>query len=85
MRASFLEPFIKPAGLNTLKSIFKVYIRYLNLERRMQIIFKDNKIQKGYRVKIPKAIVDTLKLREGEKIEVLFDAEKKELIIKEEK
>jgi len=51
----------------------------------MRIIFKDNKIQKGYRVKIPKAVVDTLKLKEGQKIKAEFDPEKKELIIKEEK
>jgi len=51
----------------------------------MRIVFKDNKIQKGYRVKIPKAVIDTLHLKEGEKIEVEFDPEKRELIVKEEK
>ena len=50
----------------------------------MRIIFKDNKIQKGYRIKIPKAIIDTLNIKEGEKIRVEFDSNKKELIIKEE-
>ncbi len=50
----------------------------------MRIIFKDNKIQKGYRIKIPKAIIDTLNIKEGEKIRVEFDPNKKELIIKEE-
>ena len=51
----------------------------------MRIIFKDNKIQKGYRIKIPKAVIDTLNLEEGQKIEIGFDGEKRELIIKEEK
>ena len=49
-----------------------------------EIVFKDSCIQKGYRVKIPKAIVDTLKLREGQKIELRFSPDKEELTIKEE-
>jgi len=47
----------------------------------VEIIFKDNKIQKGFRVKIPKAIVDTLNLKEGEKVVVKFDAVKKKLLV----
>jgi len=43
------------------------------------IIFKDNKIQKGYRVKIPKAVVDTLELKEGDGVVIKFDADSKEL------
>ena len=50
----------------------------------MRIVFKDNKIQKGYRIKIPKALIDTLDLKEGGRIRMEFDAAKKELIIKEE-
>ena len=50
-----------------------------------EIVFKDSCIQKGYRIKIPKAIVDTLKLREGQKIEVRFNPDREELVIKEEK
>ena len=38
-----------------------------------EMIFKDGKIQKGYRVKIPKAIVDTLELKEGQGVVVKFD------------
>jgi len=38
-----------------------------------EMIFKDGKIQKGYRVKIPKAIVDTLELQEGQEIEIKFN------------
>ena len=38
-----------------------------------EMIFKDGKIQKGYRVKIPKAIVDTLELKEGQEVVVKFD------------
>ncbi len=47
----------------------------------MEIIFNDNSIQTGYRVKIPKAIVDTLQLKEGEKIIIKFDVNKKIIII----
>ena len=49
-----------------------------------EIVFKDSCIQKGYRIKIPKAIVDTLKLREGQKIEIKFNPDREELVIKEE-
>ena len=46
-----------------------------------EIIFKDNKIQTGHRIKIPKAIIDTLNLKEGQKIKILFDAIKERMII----
>lgn len=46
-----------------------------------EIIFRDNKIQKGYRVKIPKAIIDTLDLKEGENVVVKFDVNKKRMIV----
>ena len=51
----------------------------------MEIIFKDLSIQKGERIKIPKAIVDTLKLQPGQKIVIFFDSEKKQLRIVEDK
>ncbi len=47
----------------------------------VEIIFKDNKIQKGFRIKIPKAIVDTLNLEEGQKISIKFDPIKKIIIV----
>ena len=47
----------------------------------MEIIFNDNSIQTGYRVKIPKAIVDTLGLKEGERIKIKFDSDNKKIII----
>ncbi|MBT3398344.1 hypothetical protein HOA55_01640 [archaeon] len=50
-----------------------------------EIIFKDNHIQKGYRIKIPKAIVDTLELDEGQKILIRFDVNKKLMILEEDK
>ena len=50
----------------------------------VEITFKDNKIQKGHRVKIPKAIVDTLNLKEGAKIVLKFDPINKKIIITEE-
>jgi AbrB family looped-hinge helix DNA binding protein len=43
----------------------------------VEIIFKDNKIQKGFRVKIPKPVIDTLNLKEGQKVLMEFDADKK--------
>lgn len=46
-----------------------------------KIIFKDNSIQTGYRIKIPKVIVDTLNLKVKQKIEIHFDANKKKMII----
>jgi len=50
-----------------------------------EVIFKGARIQKGFRVKIPKPIIDTLNLRSSEKIIIKFDLDKKEIIIKEEK
>jgi bifunctional DNA-binding transcriptional regulator/antitoxin component of YhaV-PrlF toxin-antitoxin module len=50
-----------------------------------EIIFRGGSVQKGDRIKIPPAIVDTLGLKPGEKIVILFDIEKKEIVIKEEK
>ena len=46
-----------------------------------EIIFKDNSIQTGHRIKIPKAIVDTLGLKVKQKIEIRFDAGKKKMIV----
>ncbi len=45
------------------------------------IVFKDNSIQTGHRIKIPKAIVDTLDLKVKQKIEIHFDANKKKIIV----
>lgn len=50
-----------------------------------EIIFKDNSIQTGYRIKIPKAIIDTLNLKKGQKIRIRLDADKRIIIIAEEK
>jgi len=49
----------------------------------VEITFKDNKIQKGFRIKIPKAIVDTLEMKEGQKIVLKFDPIKKKIIVEE--
>lgn len=46
-----------------------------------EMIFKDTKVQKGYRVKIPKAIVDTLNIEEGKEIEIKFDLANNRLTI----
>ncbi len=46
-----------------------------------EMIFKDGKIQKGYRVKIPKAIVDTLELEEGQEVVIKFDLSKNKLTL----
>lgn len=51
----------------------------------VEITFKDNKIQKGHRIKIPKAIIDTLNLKEGSKIILKFDPINKKIIIEEDK
>jgi len=51
----------------------------------VEIIFKDNTIQTGYRIKIPKAIIDTLNLKTKQKIKIRFDAEKRIVIIEEER
>lgn len=50
-----------------------------------EVKFEGSKIQVGDRVKIPKAIIDTLGLKKGQKISILFNVEKKEIIIKESK
>ena len=48
-----------------------------------EVIFKDNCIQTGFRIKIPKAIIDTLELKKGQKIKIRFDSGKRILIIEE--
>ena len=48
-----------------------------------EIIFKDNSIQTGHRIKIPKAVIDTLELEEGQRIKIRFDVDKRILIIEE--
>jgi len=45
------------------------------------IIFKDNSIQTGHRIKIPKAIVDTLDLKIKQKIKIRFDVNKKIMVV----
>ncbi len=49
------------------------------------IIFKGARIQKGFRVKIPKPIVDTLNLKSNENILIRFNLDEREIIIKVEK
>lgn len=51
----------------------------------VEVLFRDGKIQVGSRIKIPKAIIDTLHLKEGQKIIIKFDPERREIIIKEDK
>ncbi len=46
-----------------------------------ETIFKDNSIQTGHRIKIPKAIVDTLGLEVKQKIEIRFDAGEKKFVV----
>jgi len=46
-----------------------------------EIIFKDNSIQTGHRIKIPKAIIDTLGLRVKQGITIRFDVDKKNMIV----
>ncbi|MEM4330604.1 MAG: hypothetical protein QW273_01185 [Candidatus Pacearchaeota archaeon] len=46
-----------------------------------KVIFKDNKIQRGFRIKIPKAIIDTLELKEGQEVIILFDPLTKKIIL----
>lgn len=46
-----------------------------------ETIFRDNSIQTGHRIKIPKAIVDTLNLKVKQKIEIRFDAGKRKMVV----
>lgn len=46
-----------------------------------EIIFKDNSIQTGHRIKIPKAIIDTLDLKVKQKIAIKFDSDKKTMLV----
>jgi hypothetical protein len=50
-----------------------------------EVIFKGGKIQTGFRIKIPKSIIDTLNLKVSQKIVVKFDVDKKKLTIEEDK
>ena len=46
-----------------------------------EIIFRDNSIQTGHRIKIPKAIIDTLDLQIKQKITIRFDVDKKNMVV----
>jgi len=46
-----------------------------------EVIFKDAQVQKGHRIKIPKAVIDTLDIKEGQKVLIKFDISKKRLIV----
>ena len=46
-----------------------------------EIIFKDNSVQTGHRIKIPKAIIDTLDLKVKQKIKIRFDVNKKSMTV----
>jgi len=50
-----------------------------------EVIFEGSKIQVGHRIKIPKAIVDTLNLKRGQNITIKFDVNKREISVKEAK
>ena len=47
-----------------------------------EIIFKDNSIQTGHRIKIPKAIIDTLDLKIKQKITIRFDVDKRSILVR---
>ena len=51
------------------------------ISKMAEIIFKDNSIQTGHRIKIPKAIIDTLDLKVKQKIEIKFDVDKKRMVV----
>jgi bifunctional DNA-binding transcriptional regulator/antitoxin component of YhaV-PrlF toxin-antitoxin module len=46
-----------------------------------EIIFKDGKVQKGHRIKIPKALIDTLEIKEGARVIIRFDVTTKKMIV----
>ncbi|MCW8965652.1 MAG: hypothetical protein OQK82_03060 [Candidatus Pacearchaeota archaeon] len=46
-----------------------------------EVIFNGSKIQTGDRVKIPKAVMDTLGFKAGDKIVLKFDVVSKKVII----
>jgi len=59
-----------------MKGTLRVFVKYMD-----EIIFKDNSIQTGYRIKIPKAIIDTLDLKIKQKITIKFDVNKKKMVV----
>lgn len=50
-----------------------------------EVVFRGGSVQKGERIKIPKAIIDTLTLKAGSKILIRFDVEKRKFSVEEEK
>jgi hypothetical protein len=50
-----------------------------------EVVFRGGKVQKGERIKIPKAIIDTLALKAGSRIIIRFEAERKRFSVEEEK
>jgi bifunctional DNA-binding transcriptional regulator/antitoxin component of YhaV-PrlF toxin-antitoxin module len=51
----------------------------------VEISFKNNKIQKGQRIKIPEVVLDTLGLKEGDKIVIKLDPINKKFTVEEQK
>ena len=51
------------------------------ITKMAEIVFKDKCIQTGHRIKIPKAIIDTLDLKVKQKIEIRFDVGKKKMVV----
>lgn len=45
------------------------------------VVFEGSSLQVGDRIKIPKAIVDTLNLKKGEKVKILFDVQSQRIIV----
>lgn len=46
-----------------------------------EIIFKGKSIQTGHRIKIPKAIIDTLDLKVGQKVIIHFNPSKNKIVV----
>lgn len=63
-------------NLNTFEVLLKVY-------KMVEVLFKDGRIQVGDRVKIPKAVMDTLELEAGDEILIKFDPIKRRIVIEE--
>ena len=64
--------------------MFKYFKKYFKSIKMAEVLFKGGKIQTGDRIKIPKAVMDTLGLKAGGNILIKFDPDKKKLIIEEE-
>ena len=55
---------------------------FLDIERMKEVFFGPKIVQKGGRIKIPIPIMQSLNLREGDRVQIILDAKSEEIVIR---